>query len=55
MTHDIEEAIFLADRIFFMELGRLAHELSVELSRPRQRMSREFQAYRQKVYQWFFK
>ena len=55
VTHDIEEAIFLADRIFFMELGRLAHELSVELSRPRQRMSREFQAYRQKVYQWFFK
>jgi NitT/TauT family transport system ATP-binding protein len=37
ITHDIDEAIFLGDRIFVMSChpGTIAHEIDVGLSRPR--------------------
>lgn len=41
VTHDIQEAVFLADRLFYMEPGRLAGELSVPLSRPRNLQNEE--------------
>ncbi len=37
VTHDIAEAIYLADRVAVMEAGRLRHELAVDLAKPRQR------------------
>ena len=37
VTHDIAEAIYLADRVAVMEAGRLRHDLAVDLIRPRQR------------------
>ncbi|MEA5466804.1 ABC transporter ATP-binding protein [Leptothoe sp. PORK10 BA2] len=38
VTHDIEEAVFLGDRIFVMGVqpGRIKAELTIPLSRPRQ-------------------
>lgn len=35
VTHDIAEAVFLADRITLMDTGRIAHALVVDLPRPR--------------------
>jgi sulfonate transport system ATP-binding protein len=35
VTHDVDEAILLADRILVLEGGRIALDLHVELSRPR--------------------
>lgn len=35
ITHDIDEALLLADTIFFMKPGRIAETISVSLSRPR--------------------
>ena len=35
VTHDVEEALLLADRVLMMEAGRIAHEVRVDLPRPR--------------------
>lgn len=39
ITHDVDEAIFLSDRVYIMTLrpGRIRDVVSVELSRPRER------------------
>jgi sulfonate transport system ATP-binding protein len=44
VTHDIEEAVLLADRVLLLENGCIAAEFAVELPRPRNRTSSEFQA-----------
>ncbi len=52
VTHNIEEAVFLADRIVVMDTrpGRIAAEVPVTLSHPRQRKSEEFLAMVDRVY-----
>jgi NitT/TauT family transport system ATP-binding protein len=52
VTHNIEEAVFLADRVIVMEKdpGRVVSELPVELPHPRHRRSPEFTAVVDKVY-----
>lgn len=35
VTHDISEAILLADRVVFMEHGRIAADMSIDIERPR--------------------
>lgn len=40
VTHDIAEAVYLADRVAIMEAGRLHHELTIGLPRPRDREMR---------------
>ncbi len=35
VTHDVEEALLLADRALVMEDGRIAYETAVDLPRPR--------------------
>ena len=44
VTHDIEEAVYLADRIVILKPspGRLASDLPNDLPRPRDRHSAEF-------------
>ncbi|MDR1315731.1 MAG: ATP-binding cassette domain-containing protein [Spirochaetales bacterium] len=44
VTHDIEEAVYLADRIILMRAGGIKGKLDVNLPRPRQPREREFQA-----------
>lgn len=37
ITHDVEEAVVLADRVVLIEDGQIALDISVDLPRPRQR------------------
>lgn len=51
VTHDVEEAVKLADRIVVMakEPGRINEVVDVDLSRPRARSDAEFGAYYERV------
>lgn len=52
VSHNIEEAVFMADRIVVMdkEPGRIIAELKIDLPQPRQRKSPQFQAMVDQVY-----
>lgn len=44
VTHDVQEALMLADRVLVIDGGRIAHDIAVPLARPRQRGSAAFGA-----------
>jgi sulfonate transport system ATP-binding protein len=44
VTHDVAEAVALADRVLVLEDGRIAHDIDVDIMRPRQRGSAELAA-----------
>ncbi len=60
VTHDIDEAIFLSDRIIMMNSapGRVLQEIEVPFKRPRNRyeltQSREYNAFRNKLLGLFY-
>ena len=43
VTHDIEEAVYLGDRVLLMRDGVMGGEVPIELPRPRDRRGQEFQ------------
>jgi sulfonate transport system ATP-binding protein len=43
VTHDIEEAVVLADRVLFIDQGRIQAEFAVDFPRPRNRTSGDLQ------------
>jgi sulfonate transport system ATP-binding protein len=49
VTHDVEEAVALADRVIVIEEGRVALDVPVRLSRPRDRASEVFVNLRETV------
>lgn len=49
VTHDVQEAVVLADRILLIQEGRLALDQTVALARPRARGSAHFGSLEQKV------
>lgn len=51
VTHDVEEALLLGDRVLIMDNGRVYESLPVKLARPRQAADTEFQLLRQKILQ----
>ena len=57
VTHDIEEAVFLADRVIVMSdrPGRILDIVRIELSENRDRSSADFTWYKQKIFKHFFK
>ena len=44
VTHDVAEAVALADRVLVIEDGRIAHDFSVDVPRPRRRGSADLAA-----------
>lgn len=41
VTHDVSEAVALADRVLVIDEGRIAHDVGVNAARPRERGSVE--------------
>jgi len=52
VTHDVEEAVVLADRVVIMSPrpGRVFEEIDIALGRPRDRLSDAFEAVKRRVY-----
>src|SRR5450631_925964 len=44
VTHDVSEAVALADRVLVIENGRIEHDIDVDIPRPRQRGSADLAA-----------
>lgn len=49
VTHDVEEAIALADRVLVLDTGRFVYDRYVDIAAPRDRTSPKFQAVRSEV------
>ncbi len=52
VTHDVEEALLLADRVLVMRDGRIAHDEDVTLPRPRDMSHPRFVALRAQLLSW---
>lgn len=49
ITHDVDEAVALADRVVLIESGRITLDIAINLPRPRQRGSAEFAALKGRI------
>jgi sulfonate transport system ATP-binding protein len=49
VTHDVDEAVALADRVLVMDQGRWTADFAIDLPRPRNRSSQDFIAHRERV------
>jgi sulfonate transport system ATP-binding protein len=52
VTHDVGEAVTLADRVILLESGVVAHAVEVPMPRPRRRGSPEFVRLESEVLDW---
>jgi sulfonate transport system ATP-binding protein len=52
VTHDVEESLLLADRVLVMDGGGIAHEVSVDLPRPRDVGDPRFVELRAQLLSW---
>ncbi|KRG14422.1 ABC transporter ATP-binding protein [Lederbergia galactosidilytica] len=51
VTHDIDEAVYLSDRILIMSAhpGKIYKDLKIELSKPRDRTTNDFHYFRKRI------
>lgn len=49
VTHDVEEAVVLADRVVILDDGRIVDQFDVSLARPRTRGTADFEALRSRI------
>jgi len=49
VTHDVEEAVLLADRVLVLREGRISVDLAVDLPRPRRIGGQAFDALRDRL------
>jgi sulfonate transport system ATP-binding protein len=54
VTHDVAEAVTLADRVLMIEDGRVARDHRIDLPRPRERGSPEVAALEGKILRELF-
>lgn len=56
VTHDIEEAVYLADRVFVMKAnpGHIEKVYNIKVERPRERTASDFSEYRRRIYNKLF-
>ena len=56
VTHDIDEAIYLGDRIVVMSArpGEIKDIIEVDRAEARKRSGEQFAAYKKKIYDYFF-
>lgn len=54
VTHDVAEAVMLADRVLLIEEGRIALDLAIDLPRPRQRGSAQVAALEGRILKQLF-
>jgi sulfonate transport system ATP-binding protein len=54
VTHDVDEAIFLGQRVLVMDEGRITKEIDVNLAYPRDPLSRECYTLRENLLGHFF-
>jgi sulfonate transport system ATP-binding protein len=52
VTHDVEEALLLSDRVLLMKDGEIANEVTVDLPRPRALNDPRFGELRQQLLTW---
>ena len=48
VTHDVSEAVALASRVIFIDHGKIAMDIAIQLSRPRHR-NNDFTYYEKKI------
>lgn len=55
VTHDIDEAVYLSDRLFVMKPspGMISKEIVINTSKPRDRSHSDFQHYRKMIFEEF--
>ncbi|NJK48165.1 ATP-binding cassette domain-containing protein [Candidatus Gracilibacteria bacterium] len=49
ITHDVEEAVTLADRVILLEAGRVELDISIPISRPRHRGNAVFASFVERI------
>ena len=51
VTHDVDEAVYLSDRVIVMSRnkGKIVADMPIELDRPRNRKSKEYEEYKNKL------
>ncbi|WP_338662141.1 ABC transporter ATP-binding protein [Pararoseomonas sp. SCSIO 73927] len=49
VTHDVDEAVLLADRVLVLDAGRIAADIAVEMPRPRSHGDARFVALRRRL------
>lgn len=56
VTHDLNESVYLADRVVVMtpHPGRIKNIISIDMPRPRDRTSREFETIYKSIYNEFY-
>ena len=55
VTHDVAEAVALADRVLVIEDGRIAHDVDIAIPRPRRRGSADLAALEGSILRHLFK
>jgi len=55
VTHDVAEAVALADRILLIEDGAIAHDIAVDLPRPRRRGAAELAALEERILRYLLR